>query len=69
MGTGITGKKAGRVYQLLLRCGAQRTLFEFCSQLVMEISGLVPYDQAREDLQFPAVRCQQAAMERLYVLL
>ena len=47
MGTGITGKKAGRVYQLLLRCGAQRTLFEFCSQLVMEISGLVPYDQAR----------------------
>lgn len=42
MGTGITGKKAGRVYQLLLRCGAQRTLFEFCSQLVMEISGLVP---------------------------
>ena len=40
-------KQIERVYQILLRCGSQRTQSDFCSQLVKEISSLVSYDQAR----------------------
>lgn len=40
-------QRAESVYQLLLRCGEQRTRVDFCTQLITELSALVPYDQAR----------------------
>jgi len=39
--------QSAKIYQLLLRCGAQRNQADFCSQLVRELSFLIPYDQAR----------------------
>ena len=36
-----------RIYQLLLRCGAQRSVTDICIQFVKDIRGLIPYDQAR----------------------
>lgn len=36
-----------KIYQLLLRCGAQRNQVDFCTQLICELSSLIPYDQAR----------------------
>lgn len=42
-----TRNQEEQVYQLLLRCGAQRTPYDFCIQLVKELSDLLGYDQAR----------------------
>ena len=47
MSVDISKKQMEQIYRILLRCGAQRTQSDFCSQLVKEISGLVSYDQAR----------------------
>ena len=35
------------IYQLLLCCGAQRSVTDICIQFVKDIRGLIPYDQAR----------------------
>ena len=47
MDTVISEKRAERIYQLLLRCGAERTQSGFCGKLVKEIADLVFYDQSR----------------------
>ena len=47
MSVDTSKKRIERIYRILLHCGAQRTQSDFCSQLVKEISELVPYDQAR----------------------
>lgn len=47
MNAAISRKQEEQIYQLLLRCGAQRTISDFCSQLVKDLASLVPYDQAR----------------------
>ena len=47
MDTVMSEKKRKQVYQLLLRCGAERTQSDFCAQLVKELYDLVSYDQAR----------------------
>lgn len=39
--------KAEIIYQILLRCGEQRTRMDFCSTLITELSALVPFEQAR----------------------
>lgn len=35
------------IYQLLLHCGQQRTVADFCCQLVRELAPLISYNQAR----------------------
>lgn len=40
-------KKKALLYQLLLHCGQQRTVVDFCCQLVKELSPLIAYNQAR----------------------
>lgn len=35
------------LYQLLLRCGSQHNPYDFCGQIVKEITKFVPYNQAR----------------------
>lgn len=47
MNAAISRRQMEQIYQLLLHCGAQRTISNFCGRLVKEIDCLVSYDQAR----------------------
>jgi DNA-binding CsgD family transcriptional regulator len=40
-------EKEKSIYQLLLHCGQQRNVTDFCCQLVKELPPLIAYDQAR----------------------
>ena len=43
----IWAEQGAQIYQLLLRCGACRTVTDLCIQFVNEIRALIPSDQAR----------------------